>query len=65
MKLYHGGAIPVPAPLPESPFGNRPLDFGSGFYTTTDVCALGSISFSYGEGAEVSALRRNGGVAYA
>ena len=37
MKLYHGGAIPVPAPLPESPVGNRPLDFGSGFYTTTSL----------------------------
>ena len=37
MMLYHGGAVPVPSPMPESPVGNRPLDFGSGFYTTTSL----------------------------
>ena len=37
MKLYHGGANPVPTPLPESPVRNRPLDFGSGFYATTSL----------------------------
>ena len=37
MKLYHGGSAAVPAPLPVSPEGNRPLDFGSGFYVTTSL----------------------------
>ena len=37
MRLYHGGACPVPQPLPQSPSANRTLDFGSGFYTTTSL----------------------------
>lgn len=37
MRLYHGGAAAVPVPLPVSPIRNRPLDFGSGFYTTTSL----------------------------
>ena len=37
MRLYHGGSIAVPNPQPVSPEKNRPLDFGSGFYTTTSL----------------------------
>lgn len=37
MMLYHGGSVAVPNPLPVSPEKNRPLDFGSGFYTTTSL----------------------------
>jgi len=37
MRLYHGGSVAVPSPLPVSPEKNRPLDFGSGFYTTTSL----------------------------
>ena len=37
MRLYHGGAVAVPNPQPVSPIKNRPLDFGSGFYTTTSL----------------------------
>ena len=37
MRLYHGGACPVPQPLPQSPSANRTLDVGSGFYTTTSL----------------------------
>lgn len=37
MMLYHGGSVAVPVPLPMSPMRNRPLDFGSGFYTTTSL----------------------------
>ena len=35
MLLYHGSNIPVPKPrllIPE-----RPMDFGSGFYLTSDL----------------------------
>ena len=35
MRLYHGGSVVVQNPQPVSPEKNRPLDFGSGFYTTT------------------------------
>lgn len=37
MRLYHGGSVAVPNPFPVSPEKNRPLDFGSGFYTTTSL----------------------------
>ena len=37
MRLYHGGSVAVPHPQPVSPEKNRPLDFGSGFYTTTSL----------------------------
>ena len=37
MILYHGGSVAVPNPRPVSPEKNRPLDFGSGFYTTTSL----------------------------
>lgn len=37
MKLYHGGSVAVPHPRPIAPGKNRPLDFGSGFYTTTSL----------------------------
>lgn len=37
MRLYHGGSVAVPSPHPVSPEKNRPLDFGSGFYTTTSL----------------------------
>ena len=37
MRLYHGGSVAVPHPQPVSPERNRPLDFGSGFYTTTSL----------------------------
>lgn len=37
MRLYHGGSAAVPNPSPISPEKNRPLDFGSGFYTTTSL----------------------------
>ena len=33
--LYHGGEAPVKVPKVVSPKAVRPLDFGSGFYTTT------------------------------
>ncbi len=35
MKLYHGGLEPVIAPEIRKP--NRTLDYGSGFYTTTNI----------------------------
>lgn len=37
MRLYHGGSVVVQNPQPVSPEKNRPLDFGSGFYTTTSL----------------------------
>ena len=37
LDLYHGGESPVVAPSPVSPRAGRPLDFGSGFYTTTSL----------------------------
>ena len=35
LDLYHGGEMPVKEPQVVSPKAVRPLDFGSGFYTTT------------------------------
>ena len=35
IDLYHGGEAPVFAPRCVSPNSPRPLDFGTGFYTTT------------------------------
>ena len=35
LDLYHGGEAPVKVPQVVSPKTVRPLDFGSGFYTTT------------------------------
>ena len=35
LELYHGGEKPVKVPQVVSPKTVRPLDFGSGFYTTT------------------------------
>ena len=35
LDLYHGGEAPVKEPRVVSPKAVRPLDFGSGFYTTT------------------------------
>ena len=35
LDLYHGGEVPVKVPQVVSPKAVRPLDFGSGFYTTT------------------------------
>ena len=35
LDLYHGGEAPVKVPQVISPKAVRPLDFGSGFYTTT------------------------------
>ena len=35
LDLYHGGEAPVRVPQVVSPKTVRPLDFGSGFYTTT------------------------------
>lgn len=35
LDLYHGGEAPVKVPRVVSPKAIRPLDFGSGFYTTT------------------------------
>ena len=35
LDLYHGGEMPVKVPRVVSPKAVRPLDFGSGFYTTT------------------------------
>ena len=35
LDLYHGGETPVKVPQVVSPKDVRPLDFGSGFYTTT------------------------------
>ena len=35
IDLYHGGEAPVFAPRCVSPNAPRPLDFGTGFYTTT------------------------------
>ena len=35
LDLYHGGEAPVKVPHVVSPKSVRPLDFGSGFYTTT------------------------------
>ena len=35
LDLYHGGEAPVKEPQVVSPKTVRPLDFGSGFYTTT------------------------------
>jgi len=35
LDLYHGGETPVTTPRFVSPVATRPLDFGSGFYTTT------------------------------
>lgn len=35
LELYHGGEEPVKVPQVVSPKAVRPLDFGSGFYTTT------------------------------
>ena len=37
LDLYHGGESPVFAPSLVSPRAGRPLDFGSGFYTTTSL----------------------------
>lgn len=37
IDLYHGGEYPVLEPKIVSPTAARPLDFGSGFYTTTSV----------------------------
>lgn len=37
MKLYHGGSLAVSQPQVISPKKSRPLDFGSGFYTTTSL----------------------------
>ena len=37
LDLYHGGESPVVAPSVVSPRAGRPLDFGSGFYTTTSL----------------------------
>ena len=34
MKVYHGGFLAVPEPRILSP--SHSMDFGSGFYTTTD-----------------------------
>lgn len=35
LDLYHGGESPVITPSIVSPCAGRPLDFGTGFYTTT------------------------------
>ena len=35
LDLYHGGEVSVKVPKVVSPKAVRPLDFGSGFYTTT------------------------------
>ena len=35
LDLYHGGEAPVKVPQVVSPKAVRPLDFGSGFCTTT------------------------------
>ena len=37
LDLYHGGEEPVKEPRAVSPKAGRPLDFGSGFYTTTSL----------------------------
>ena len=37
MILYHGGSVAIEKPQVASPLRNRPLDFGSGFYTTTSL----------------------------
>ena len=37
LDLYHGGESPVKVPQVVSPKASRPLDFGSGFYTTTSL----------------------------
>ena len=37
LDLYHGGEAPVKEPCVVSPKAGRPLDFGSGFYTTTSL----------------------------
>ena len=37
LDLYHGGEAPVNVPQVVSPKTVRPLDFGSGFYTTTSL----------------------------
>jgi hypothetical protein len=37
LDLYHGGEFPVVSPSCASPRAGRPLDFGSGFYTTTSL----------------------------
>lgn len=36
MKLYHGGNIEIAAPRIMTPDPKRTVDFGHGFYTTTD-----------------------------
>ncbi len=35
LELFHGGEAPVSVSCMASPKSTRPLDFGSGFYTTT------------------------------
>ena len=37
LNLYHGGESAVKVPRVVSPKDSRPLDFGSGFYTTTSL----------------------------
>ncbi|GHU04636.1 hypothetical protein FACS1894147_09990 [Spirochaetia bacterium] len=35
MKIYHGSYIQIPKPIISA--SNRLLDYGNGFYTTTDI----------------------------
>ena len=46
MRLFHGAIGRVEVPRVMAPDFYRPLDFGTGFYTTTDLARLSTFAWA-------------------